>query len=99
MLIMWQFNYEIADSSLDILINTGTGLKELIVGYKLIYQNRYQIISMDINKNENQMVFRHESYQLWESPCFGFLLRLNYAFINQALINPASYHRAGRPGS
>ena len=58
------------------------GLKELIISFKTIYINTYNIVCMDITTDEEQlMIFRHESFQLWESECTGFLLNKNKDFV------------------
>lgn len=64
------------------LRNKQKGLKELIVSYKTIFINTYNVIVMDISVNDEQtMIFRHESFQLWESECMGLLLGQNKDFI------------------
>jgi len=48
--------------------NYDTDLKELVVSYKTIFMNTYNVVCMDISvdhdeTNDNQlMIFRHESF-------------------------------------
>ena len=49
--------------------------KELIVSYKTIYMNTYNVTVIDITDPKKfKTIFRHESFQLWESPIKGFLV-------------------------
>ena len=69
-LIKWKNKSDIGDPYMCILEDEKTGIRELIISYKVIYINVYRIESMDISINEDQrMLFRHESFQLWESEC------------------------------
>ena len=55
--------------------NKDRNYKELVLSFKTIYMNAYNITVLDISeKNNSKTVFRHESFQLWESPCYGFLV-------------------------
>ena len=46
-----------------ILKDEKKGFKELIVGYKTIYINVYNIIVMDVTTNEEStLLYRHESF-------------------------------------
>ena len=51
--------------------------KELIISYKTININTYNVTVMDIHDKTNNQVtlFRHESFQLWESEVRGFVIR------------------------
>ena len=86
-LIKWKNKLDIGDPNIFVLRNHKKGLKELIVSYKVIYMNIYNVISMDISLDDQQLlIFRHESFQLWESECTGFLLKknLDYITLNKA---------------
>ena len=50
--------------------------KELIVGYKSIYINTYNIVVNDLSISSLQRctLHRHECFQLWESEIHGILL-------------------------
>lgn len=57
--------------------------KELVLSYKSIYKNTYDIIVVNLgkiknNKDENNFVFRHESFHLWEQYIKGIHLSSNY---------------------
>jgi hypothetical protein len=61
--------------------------KELVISYKTIYINTYNVVVMDISQKDQacglehqtdgqqHMIFRHESFQLWESECTGLHLQ------------------------
>ena len=85
-LIKWYHSLDIGDPNIYILRNKDNGLKELVVSFKVIYLNTYNIISLDISRpGQKSLVFRHESGQLWESECTGYLLKntLEYITINK----------------
>ena len=54
----------------------------MIVSYKTIYINTFTILVLDITlETTKTLLFRHESFQLWESEVFGILLESNRDFI------------------
>ena len=58
--------------------------KELIVSYKVIYINTYNILLSDISSDidtEVNINFRHESFQSWESEIQGLYLQKNKEFV------------------
>lgn len=58
-----------------ILRNGDVGYKELVISFKSIYINCYNLFLIDISQEDHDSIlFRHESFQLWESECTGFLL-------------------------
>lgn len=62
-LIKWKNKLEIGDTSMYVLRNTKSGLKELIVCCKTIYINVYNVVALDISVEDEQlMIFRHESF-------------------------------------
>lgn len=50
-----------------------------MVSYKQIYVNLYTVFVIEIETG--LIKFRHENYQLWESPCLGFLNNQTNDFI------------------
>ena len=58
--------------------NEEHGFKEIIVSFKQIYVNTYNINVFDA-RNQS-IVFRHESFQLWESTVSGLLTEF-YDFV------------------
>lgn len=70
-LIRWKNKLNIGDPNMFILKskskNYSSELKELIISYKTIFMNTYNVICMDISvehdlTNNNLMIFRHESF-------------------------------------
>jgi len=81
-LIKWKNKLDIGDPNIFVLRNLAKGLKELIVSFKTIFINTYNVVCMDISvEDEQTLIFRHESFQLWESESQGFLLSENKDFI------------------
>ena len=74
-LIRWTNKLEIGDAGLHLLEIQREGcdkpVKELVVSYKQIYVNLYTVFVIEIETG--LIKFRHENYQLWESPVMGFL--------------------------
>jgi len=65
-----------------VLRNRAHALKELVISFKTIYLNVYNIVVMDVASGaEQSLIFRHESFQLWESGIAGFLTDRNNDFI------------------
>jgi hypothetical protein len=69
-LIRWKNKLDIGDTYGTVCRNHKKGFKELIISYKTIYINTFNVIVMDITTDdESTLIFRHESFQLWESEC------------------------------
>lgn len=83
-MIKWKNKLDIDDCNIQVLRGQGEsqaareaigkgGMKEVIISFKSIYVNTYNVICMDISdgmegkKNKKKLVFRHERFQLWES--------------------------------
>ena len=89
-LIKCKNKLDIGDTYMVILKDQKFGYKELIISYKTNYINVYNITVMDITTDsDNLKIFRHESFQLWESECAGMLLRDAKDFIH---INKEGMH-------
>lgn len=74
-LIKWKNRLDIDDSSIDIMRDEVTGLKELILAFKIIYINVYSVFAVDISVEDTEAIqFRHESFQMFESECTGLML-------------------------
>jgi hypothetical protein len=43
-----------------------THSKELILSFKTIYMNTYDIIIINLNGSMNNFVFKHQNFHLWE---------------------------------
>jgi len=62
-LIKWRNKLDIGDPNIYVLRNIQKGLKELIISYKSIFINTYNVIVMDISvEDEQTLIFRHESF-------------------------------------
>jgi len=62
-IIKWKNKLDIGDTFMTILRNHKKGFKELIISFKTIYINTYNIVVMDITTDgEQQLIFRHESF-------------------------------------
>ena len=76
--IKWVDKLEIGDGGLQIL-NYKESKQAIIVSFKVIYENTYTVLIVD--KNNYRILYKHNSYQLWESPCLGFLNTFTNDFI------------------
>ena len=78
-LIKWKNKLDINDTSMFICRNEQSGYKELVTGFKSIYINCYNLFCIDISQPDiESILFRHESFQLWESESSGYLLHNKY---------------------
>ena len=87
---------DIGNACLQVMQNRQRGFKELLISYKTIYINTYNVIIFDLSKstktqyygtNEvNATLFCHESFQLWESSITGLLLegQKDFLYANQS---------------
>jgi hypothetical protein len=80
-IIKWKNKLDIADADLFIIKTKGSNYRELVVSYKTIYINTYNVKVVDISSTKEATLFRHESFQLWESECMGFLLSKKRDFV------------------
>lgn len=83
-LIKWQNRLKFGDVNIEFLIDPDQGYREMVICYKVIYLNIFNILVLDLNKIEKQkinqrekqfIIYRHESFQLWESDIFSILLK------------------------
>lgn len=76
---------DIADADIAVMRNPQKQLKELIVSYKSININTYNVYVVDISGDTPWPLFRHESFQLWESQISAFYLEKSkdYVMINR----------------
>ena len=64
-MIKWKNKLDIGDASIYVLRNdTNRGfIKEIIISFKTIFINTYNIVVMDItSETERNLIFRHESF-------------------------------------
>ena len=88
----WKNKLDISDANVCVMRHNEKNYKELIVSYKTIHINTYSVKVIDISGNDYKTLFRHESFQLWESNVEGFYLSKNkdYVSINGNGINVLS---------
>ena len=81
-LIKWKKKLDIGDVNIYILRNLERRYKEIVISYKTIYINVYNILVLDTYHKSNQpIMYRHESFQLWESQVQGCLISKNNNFV------------------
>ena len=67
----------------NIYINRRDGIRELVLSYKSIYINTFNLLVLDLDMDTNKnLIFRHESFQLWESEVQGTLLQKSKDFLS-----------------
>lgn len=87
-LTKWKNKLDLGNANLFVMRHKGRGdhrYKELIVSYKTIYINTYNVMVMDISSTGGTSlqttIFRHESFQLWESEIRGLITEKNKDFV------------------
>jgi hypothetical protein len=83
---MWKHNLDIDNASMFISKgnNENKRYRELIIGYKTIFINTYTVVCKDLSDIENEaaVLYKHESFQLWESNASGLLTSFNKDYIS-----------------
>lgn len=75
-MVKWKNKLDIAACCMNILKYPELGYSELVMGFKSIFVNIYNLFCIDISQDGVEpIIFRHESFQLWESDCSGQLLK------------------------
>jgi hypothetical protein len=82
--LKYKTSLDVADADIAIFKNKTTNLKELIVSFKTVVENTYNVYIVDISGDEPWPLFRHESFQLWESQITAFFISktMDYITIN-----------------
>lgn len=78
-LLNWNNKLDLGDAELAVIDETTEGKsgdKSMILSYKMIGYNTYNVVAIDL-VNNCLIKYWHESYALWESPVRGFLLANN----------------------
>jgi hypothetical protein len=83
-MIKWKNKLDIGDTNIHVLRTDTT--KEVVISFKTININTYNLMIMDISQEKsesgkNTIIFRHESFQLWESKITGMLLNRTKDFV------------------
>ena len=77
----WKNKLDISDADIG-LVHMEEQYRELVVSYKTIFMNTYNVLVVDISQPNHQWLqFRHESFQLWETHVAGFLLQKNNDYV------------------
>lgn len=62
-LIRWKNKLDIGDTNIQVLRNYEKGIKEIIISFKTININTFNLMVMDISQESNKsIIFRHESF-------------------------------------
>jgi hypothetical protein len=79
--IKWENKLEIDDARLYSIQSktAGESSRDLVVSYKSIHVNSYTVLI--INIDSGRIKYRHDNYQLWESPVLGFLNTFSNDFV------------------
>lgn len=72
---------DIADVDIAVSRCEINNLKELIIGYKTIHSNIYTVQVVDISRETPWPLYKHESFQLWESQITAFFINRNKEYI------------------
>lgn len=84
--IKWVNKLNIGNADLDVVRhvkvdddNNETVRSEIIISFKTIYENTYTVLVLDLSSY--RILYKHNIYQLWESPVKGFLSTFAKDFI------------------
>lgn len=77
-LINWKSKLDIANANLFLLENEEDGTQRIVVSYKSIYINTYNV--MVICLKHNTIIYRYETFHIWESTIRGIILK-NYDYV------------------
>lgn len=82
--LKYKTNLDVSDADIAVMRNKNNGYKELIVSFKTVVENTYNVYIVDISKDEPVPLFRHESFQLWETQITAFFIKKtrDYVTIN-----------------
>ena len=81
-ILKWKRQLDIGDCDISILRDEKHNYKEIVIAYKTIFINVYTIMVIDQNHKSGQpLLYRHESFQLWESEINGILLKNTNDFV------------------
>lgn len=87
--IIQRNNLSIDDVSLRIMSGEDhvmhTKYKELVIGFKTIYLNTYQVIVTDLSgcasTKDNSTLYRYETFHLWETSAFALIVDYTKDFV------------------
>jgi hypothetical protein len=71
-LINWKSKLDIGDAGLFMVENSDEGTKHLMVSYKSIHINTYNVLI--VNLESKLIEYRYESYHLWEANIRSIML-------------------------
>lgn len=94
-ILKWKNKLDVDNCAVKIIRNEAKKYKELVICFKTIFINTYNVQVIDISSEQNQnTLFRHESFQLWESTIRGFYVNKNKDWItlNRDGINVISFN-------
>ena len=77
-LINWKSKLDIGDAAMFFIKNEEREINHLVLSYKSIYINAYNVLVIDLKTRLIQ--FRYEKYPLWEAKIAGVLLK-NYEYV------------------
>ena len=72
---------EITDADIGVLRCERNRIKELVLSYKTIHSNVYTVMVVDISREVPWPIYKHESFQLWESQITAFYIEKNREFV------------------
>jgi hypothetical protein len=78
--LTWKNGNEIDNVAIYLNRDNTFGMRELIVSYKQNYTNTHNLVIMDMGQSGN-MVYKHESFALWEQSIRGFLVSKTKDFV------------------
>jgi hypothetical protein len=80
-LMSWGQSLEVSDVSIEIYRNEKRNRNEMIFCHKSMNINTVNVFMLDLSKEKCPILTRHESFQMWESKIYGFLIHNNTDFM------------------
>ena len=75
----WKHKLNIGDANMQIMRGQDEKrvYKELVISYKTIYINTFNVVISDLSAETNNVLLKHEAFQLWESSVSSILLSVS----------------------
>ena len=82
-ILNWSNRLDIGDTNIFVIRNPEKNYKEVSLSFKNIFINTFNVIVLDLSPQSDgvEIMYRHESFQLWESKCESLLLNGSNEFI------------------
>lgn len=78
--LKWENKLEIGDANIEFFSKQGEDESDVLaISYKEIHKNVYTVFL--VHYTTGRLIYKHENYQLWESPVVGFVNSFQNDFV------------------